>query len=317
VSTFNGREYRRRVIEDVVQEFRLIQESHVLIVDDNIIGTRKDHIAGAKELFRALIRADLGKKWIAQATINMADDDELLRLAAKAGCVGVFIGFESPSVEGLAEVRKKFNNRKDRDFRASVRRIQRHGIVVAGSFIVGLDVDTPGIGERIAAAANHYNLDLLNVNCLTPLPGTDLWNKMEAAGRIVADKFPEDWKYYTLTLPVGRYTHLSRTDIFTEMHTCNRDFYSLGRLARRAWGWLVGRRKPVFTLVSNLSNKNNARLYRKVFREFAASQDVVGHRAPYSVGSPSVGASSSAAPSGAKPSSVAAVGASRVSSGSS
>ncbi|MDH3217738.1 MAG: B12-binding domain-containing radical SAM protein, partial [Candidatus Krumholzibacteria bacterium] len=224
VSAFNGRKYRRRTVENVVREFKMIRESLVLIVDDNLIGTRADHIAGAKDLFRALIRANLGKTWIAQATINMADDEELLRLAAKAGCLGVFIGFETPSPEGLAEIHKKFNSRKGRDFRASVRRIQRHGMVVAGSFIVGLDVDKPGIGECIADAASHYGVDLLNVNCLTPLPGTDLWDKMESEGRIAANTFPGDWKYYTLTLPVGRYNHLTREDIYREMDSCNRRF---------------------------------------------------------------------------------------------
>ena len=148
VSAFNGRLYRRRPVESVVQELRLIREKSLLIVDDNLIGTREDHIAGAKDLFRAMIRANLGKKWIAQATINMGDDEELLRLAAKAGCAGVFVGFETASVEGLVEVHKKFNIGKGRDFKASVARIQRHGIVVAGAFIVGLDVDEPGIGGR-------------------------------------------------------------------------------------------------------------------------------------------------------------------------
>ena len=77
-------------------------------------------------------------------------------LAARAGCMGVFIGFESTTMEGLAEVGKKFNYLKGRDFKASVRRIQRHHILVAGSFIIGLDTDTLGIGKRIAAAAERY-----------------------------------------------------------------------------------------------------------------------------------------------------------------
>ena len=79
----------------------------------------------------------------------MADDEELLALAAKAGCSGVFIGFESPTAEGLQEVGKKFNLRGGRDLRASVRRIQRHGILVVGSFIIGLDTD-----ERPASAGD-------------------------------------------------------------------------------------------------------------------------------------------------------------------
>lgn len=273
VSAFNGRLYRRRPAESVVQELGLIREKNLLIVDDNLIGTREDHIAGAKDLFRAMIRANLGKKWIAQATVNMGDDEELLRLAAQAGCAGVFIGFETANVEGLVEVHKKFNIRKGRDVRTSVARIQRHGIVVAGAFIMGLDVDEPGIGRQIADTATHYGLDLLNVQFLTPLPGTRLWEKMESEDRIAVNAFPEDWKYYTLTLPVSRYKHLSRKDIVTEMVSCNRDFYSLPRVIRRFGRALWGRRKPMLTLVSNLSNRNNARLHSKAYREFDALLD--------------------------------------------
>ncbi len=223
MTAFNGAHYRQRPIADVVREFQSIREKRVLVVDDNLIGTRPEHIARAKDLFRAMAQANLRKEWIAQATINFADDEELLTLAAKAGCRGVFIGFESPSPEGLRELGKKFNLLKGRDFRASVRRIQRHNILVVGSFIIGLDVDEPGIGKRIAEAASQYGVDNLNALFLTPLPGTRLWDQMKAEDRIALDAFPEDWKYYTLTFPVARYKHLSLDAIIEEMISCNRD----------------------------------------------------------------------------------------------
>jgi radical SAM superfamily enzyme YgiQ (UPF0313 family) len=86
VTTFNGAQYRQRSIPEVVSEFQAIREKHVLVVDDNLIGTRPEHIARAKNLFRALADAKLHKQWIAQATINFADDEELLALAAATGC---------------------------------------------------------------------------------------------------------------------------------------------------------------------------------------------------------------------------------------
>jgi radical SAM superfamily enzyme YgiQ (UPF0313 family) len=109
VTAFNGTHYRQRPIPDVVREFQLVPEKRILVVDDNLIGTRSSHIARAKDLFRAMAQANLRKEWVAQATINFADDEELLMLAAKAGCRGVFIGFESPTPEGLQEIGKKFN----------------------------------------------------------------------------------------------------------------------------------------------------------------------------------------------------------------
>jgi radical SAM superfamily enzyme YgiQ (UPF0313 family) len=268
VTAFNGSRYRQRPIADVLREFQSIREKHVLVVDDNLIGTSPRHVARAKNLFRALAKADLRKEWIAQATINFADDEELLTLAAKAGCRGVFIGFETPTAEGLRELGKKFNLLKNRDFRASVRRIHRHGILVVGSFIIGLDVDEPGIGRRIAETAGRYDVDNLNVLFLTPLPGTRLWDQMKSEHRIALDAFPDDWKYYTLTFPVARYKHLSQDGIIAEMMACNRGFYSRGRILRRVWRSFWHRRRPLISLVANLSYRSNIRLDRKAYADF-------------------------------------------------
>jgi radical SAM superfamily enzyme YgiQ (UPF0313 family) len=268
VTAFNGAQYRHRPIPDVMREFQSIREKYVLVVDDNLIGTRPGHIARAKDLFRAMVKANLRKKWIAQVTINFADDEELLDLAAKAGCGGVFIGFESPSPEGLKELGKKFNLLKGRDFRASVRRIQRHNIVVVGSFIIGLDIDKPGIGKHIAEVASQYGLDNLNVLFLTPLPGTRLWDQMKAEDRIALDAFPEDWKYYTLTFPVARYKHLSMDSVIQETICCNRNFYSLPRILSRVGSNLWQRRKPLLSLVANLSYRGNFRVDCKAYADF-------------------------------------------------
>ena len=268
VTAFNGARYRQRPIEDVVREFQQIREKHVLVVDDNLIGTKAEHLERAKALFRALSAAKVKKEWIAQATINFADDEELLELASKAGCRGVFIGFETPTAEGLAELGKKFNLLKGRDFRASVRRIQRHHILVVASYIIGLDVDTPGIGRRIAEAASTSGVDNLNTLFLTPLPGTRLWKSMKSEGRIALDTFPQDWKYYTLTYPVARYRHLSTEEMIEEMMTCNREFYSVWRIWRRIWSSVWRRRQPLISLVGNWSYRSNLRRDAKAYAEF-------------------------------------------------
>jgi radical SAM superfamily enzyme YgiQ (UPF0313 family) len=272
VTAFNGALYRQRPIPDIVREFKMVREKRILLVDDNLIGTRTSHIARAKDLFRSIIKADVRKEWVAQATINFADDEELMTLASKAGCRGVFIGFESPSPQGLQELGKKFNLIKGRDFRSSVKRIQQHNILVVGSFILGLDVDEPGIGKRIAKAAKRYGLDNLNVLFLTPLPGTRLWAQMKAENRIVLDEFPDDWKYYTLTYPTARYRHLSLNDVIREMDSCNRSFYSIPNIAQRLFSSLLKRREPWISLVGNLSYRDNIHLDNKSFNGFKRQQ---------------------------------------------
>ncbi|MHC4691000.1 MAG: B12-binding domain-containing radical SAM protein [Planctomycetota bacterium] len=268
VTAFNGARYRQRPITDVVREFQSIHEKRVLVVDDNLIGTRPEHITRAKDLFRAMAQANLRKEWVAQATINFADDEELLALAAKAGCRGVFIGFESLSPDGLQEIGKKFNLLKGRDFRASIRRIQRHNILVVGSFIIGLDIDEAGIGKSIAEVARQYGLDNLNVLFLTPLPGTRLWDQMKSQDRIALNTFPQDWKYYTLTFPVAQYKNLSLDSVIEEMVSCDCDFYSMPRILRRTLGNLWHRRQPLISLVGNLSYRRNLRLNGKAYEDF-------------------------------------------------
>ncbi len=268
VTAFNGTRYRQRPIPDVVREFKMVREKRILLVDDNLIGTSASHIARSKELFRSIIKADVRKEWVAQATINFADDEELMTLASKAGCRGVFIGFESPSPQGLQELGKKFNLIKGRDFRASVKRIQQHNILVVGSFILGLDIDGPGIGKRIAKAANRYGLDNLNVLFLTPLPGTRLWDQMKDKNQIILDEFPEDWKYYTLTYPVARYRHLSLNDVIREMDSCNRSFYSIPKISQRLCSSLLKCREPWINLVGNLSYRSNIGVDNKAFNDF-------------------------------------------------
>ena len=272
VTAFNGARYRQRPIPDVVEEFRSISEKRVFVVDDNLIGTTPAQISRAKELFRALAAAKLGKKWVAQTTINFADDEELLELAAKAGCAGVFIGFESPTPEGLTEIGKRFNLSQARDFPASVRRIQRHHMMVVASFMIGLDVDRKGIGHRVARAASDYGVDNLNVSFLTPLPGTRLWDQMKAEERIPLSRFPEDWKYYTLMHPVARYQGLSLEGVIEEMTACNRSFYSTPRIARRMAGSAYHRRSPLFSLVHNLSSRRNSRLLAGAYADFERDQ---------------------------------------------
>jgi radical SAM superfamily enzyme YgiQ (UPF0313 family) len=268
VTAFNGARYRQRPIADVVREFRSIREKRVLVVDDNLIGTRPEHIARAKDLFRAMAQANLRKEWVAQATVNFADDEELLALAARAGCRGVFIGFESPTPEGLRELRKKFNLLKGRDFRASVRRIQRHKILVVGSFIIGLDADESGIGRHIADVASQYGVDHLNLLFLTPLPGTRLWDQWKSEDRIALNAFPEDWKYYTLTYPVARYKHLSLEGAIHEMILCNRSFYSRSRILRRVCSNVSQRRAPLISMVGNLSYRSNIRVACSAYADF-------------------------------------------------
>lgn len=283
VSQVNGTRYRQRPVADVVQEMQAIPEKMLLIVDDNLIGTSASHMERAKELFRAMIAARVRKRWVAQVTINMADDDELMRLARAAGCFGVFIGFESTSEEGLVEVNKRFNLRGNRDFMSSSRRLQRRGIAIIGSFILGLDLDRPGAGVRIAQSAVDTGVDLMNLLFLTPFPGTRLWDQLEAAGRIADDNFPEDWRHYTLNLPVVHHPQLSAPMLCREFLEAMRGFYSLPRIIARIAGVLRRTGNPLTALivaVASVNFRNNIALDQRNFEKFAARREVPRRQLP-------------------------------------
>jgi radical SAM superfamily enzyme YgiQ (UPF0313 family) len=279
VTEFNGARYRQRPVQDVVDEFKSIPEDRVLIVDDNLIGRMPQHIERAKELFRALAEADTGKSWIGQTTVNFADDEELIVLAEKAGCIGLFIGFESALPEGLPELGKKSAMLSGRDTAASVERIRRHDILVVGSFIIGLESDRPGVGRMIAEAAGDYGVDNMNVLFLTPLPGTRLWKQLVAEDRIALNHFPEDWKYFTLNYPVARYKHLTRDQVIREMNECNGTFYSVANILSRMTLNLLAGRNPLLSLVSNLTSRRNSMLFAGVYADLwqtGADEDGVG-----------------------------------------
>ncbi len=272
VTAFNGSRFRQRPIEHVIQELMAVSEDLVLIVDDNLIGTRREHQERAKDLFRAMIQADLDKNWVAQTTINVANDDELLTLAAAAGCKGLFVGFESPQPDTSKEIRAKNDLFRSRDLSLAVRRIQSHGILVAGSFIIGLEGDTLGVGTLIADTAERYGVDFVNVLFLTPLPGTKLWEEMKVEERVMVSQFPGDWSYFTLTYPVARFAGLTSRQAVTEMISCSKRFYSTPRMLRRLWRNIrLGQSVPI-GLAGGLSYKGNIRIDRVRLEAFLSQR---------------------------------------------
>jgi hypothetical protein len=186
--------------------------------------------------------------------------------------LGLFSGhqsspFESATVEGLIAVHKKFNLKGNRDLSASVRRIQRHGIRVVGSFIMGLDTDERGIGELIARAAEQYGVDMASVLFLTPLPGTTLYGDMERQGRIIANNYPGDWRYYTLGYPVAHYRNFTWTELTEEMRRFCERFHSYPNILRRVVRIAVQTRSPMKALVGlvmNLTQRSSHRFHEAV-----------------------------------------------------
>lgn len=185
VTRFFGRTYRTRPIREVIKEIEGMDSRIIIFVDDNILGNPRY----AKQLFKELI--PLKKIWLAQGSINATKDEELVRLASKAGCRGLFIGFESISEEALREVGKKHNIVEE--YSRGIRRLHSMGIAVIGAFIFGFDHDDKGVFKRTVDFVHKEKIDMPQFSILTPLPGTALYERLDREGRI----FDKDWSKYT------------------------------------------------------------------------------------------------------------------------
>lgn len=231
VTTFFGRSHRARPVEQVVAEVRAVigagtrrRDRFFFFVDDNIVANPKY----AKALFRAL--APLRIRWASQGTIaTFTKDEELLDLAARSGCLSIFIGFESITEEGLKSVGKTFNN--GAEYRSNIRKIHRHGIGIIGSFIFGLDHDTPRTFRQTVDFCQRNAIDAANFSILTPYPGTRLAARFETEGRIRV----HDWgAYHALTRDVLiNHPTLSGPTLLEGTEWAWKRFYSLPSILMR------------------------------------------------------------------------------------
>ncbi len=182
-----GRRPRTKTVEQIGRELdrlRALRVRNVFFVDDNLIGNQ----AAAKALLRYLAgyqrRHDYRFAFGTQASVNLADSEELLRLFREANFAWVFLGIESPDSESLKETKKTQNLR--RDLLTAVRRVHGVGIDVLGGFIVGFDNDTLESFDRQFAFIVAAGIPVAMVGLLTALPKTPLHARLSAEGRLIA-----------------------------------------------------------------------------------------------------------------------------------
>jgi radical SAM superfamily enzyme YgiQ (UPF0313 family) len=182
-----GRRPRTKAVAQVLAELDQLRAAGwrdaVFIVDDNFIGNK----ARAKELLAALgtwrKENDGGFPLITEASLNLADDAELLQLMKDAGFRSVFLGIETPDVRGLIATNKLQNTR--RGLLESVAAIQSYGIEVMGGFILGFDTDHEDIFDRMVEFIQASGIPIAMVGLLQAMPGTQLFQRLRGEGRIV------------------------------------------------------------------------------------------------------------------------------------
>jgi len=214
--------FRRRPVDQVAAEYASFRGKVIIFWDDNIAGD----VEYAKQLFRAI--APHRKWWSSQASIHAGRDDEFLAAAAASGCKQLFLGLESISQASMAAVHKGFN--RVEEYRRIIARIHSHGIAVQVGIVFGFDPDTPAIFRETIDFLEDAGVQNATFNILTPFPGTPLFRKMEAEGRILT----RDWrKYNSREDVVYRPGQMSAEELLAGFRYANERFYSLASTARR------------------------------------------------------------------------------------
>jgi radical SAM superfamily enzyme YgiQ (UPF0313 family) len=173
----------QQIVAELDELLRIGWRGEVFIVDDNFIGNKKNVRTLMPVLAEWSVRNKYPFSFTTEASVNLADDDELLEQMRSAGFRQVFIGIETPVVESLKEAQKGQNTR--RDLIDSVRHVQSYGMEVLGGFIVGFDNDPDDIFERQMDFIRESAIPVAMVGLLAAIPDTQLWRRLEREGRLI------------------------------------------------------------------------------------------------------------------------------------
>jgi len=223
--------YKTKPVDKVIGEIREIKKlwsaPFIEFADDNTFVNRRH----SKALLRAL--ADENIRYFTETDISVADDPELLALLRESGCAEVLIGLESPTAAGVdgVELRRNWKRGRFDQYMAAIERIQGHGVAVNGCFVLGLDGDGPDEFDAVAAFVAESGLFDVQITVLTPFPGTPLYDRLLAEGRLLE---PEAWERCTMFDVNFRPRHMSPETLQHELVELGRRLYTTDqRKARR------------------------------------------------------------------------------------
>ncbi len=213
--------YVKRPIDDVLRDIHTVGRKHIMFIDDNFAGDP----AWTRRMLHAI--TPLKIRWNAAVSLNAALDEELLDLMKRSGCEGLFIGLESVNEDSLKDVHKGQNS-LDRAERA-VYNIHQRGMMVNASFVFGLDGDTPDTFRRTLDWIVSHRIETVTSHIMTPYPGTVLYDRLKAEGRILTD----DLSLYNTANVVFRPKHMSPEELQSGYLWMYRQIYSFRNILRR------------------------------------------------------------------------------------
>ncbi|QUI21864.1 B12-binding domain-containing radical SAM protein [Vallitalea pronyensis] len=221
-----GPKYRHKSVEQVINEVKYIQtlkkNPHIYFTDDNMLVSK----AFSKALISSL--QGMGIRWMTHTDIGIADNEDVLKLLYASGCRKLVIGFESITPASLEKLEKwKYN--KLQEYGHAIEKIQSYGIGVWGTFIVGLDNDDKDVFQKVIDFTLGNNLYGAMISVPTPFPGSELYNQLDKANRILT----KHWGSYTLWNVVVKPKNMSKEELEEGFEYVLKSIYSKEAAAKR------------------------------------------------------------------------------------
>jgi radical SAM superfamily enzyme YgiQ (UPF0313 family) len=265
----SGQQYRVRPVQEVIAEIESLDAPHFFFVDD-ALGLNREV---GKKLFTEMI--PLQRIWVGQGTASLAEDVELLKLMRRAGCRGLFIGFESVQKGSQHEMRKIKNLKID--FYEAMRRFHGEGFAILGAFIFGFDYENKDVFEQTFEFIVKGGLDCVQLRILTPLPGTRLYTRLYREGRL----FEPDWwlRGYPPDTLLFQPKSMTAEELMQGYARLNLETYSLGAIIKRFFGMSPWKRTLLGSLIyAGLNISYRQRYYQglKKPQPFVGVADVIG-----------------------------------------
>jgi radical SAM superfamily enzyme YgiQ (UPF0313 family) len=231
VPVFNGHQYRLRPVEAILEEMASVRNRLIYFVDDNIVGYNDKAREHALEIFEGMIRRNLRKEWFAQASMNIAQDKELLKMASRSGCKMLLLGVEAESESQLHDTNKRLNLKLGiNNYAHAFKAIHKAGIAVLGAFIYGMDSDSPETLRKRTQYILRSSVDVIQASVMTPLPGTRLYERMAKDNRILPARLPEHWQHYHFSDVVFRPAQMEAETLASEINRAYATLFQGGAL---------------------------------------------------------------------------------------
>jgi len=245
VSPYNGKSTRRRTVDDVINEIRDLmnrpkpiterlrrfglrlitgaKQGQIFAFVDDLHNSNREY---CKKLWTAL--KELNIKWGAQCTLFLGNEPDMVKLAADSGCVAMFVGMESIRQDTLEKMNKSFNEKYK--YEDQIKCFHDHGIMVNPGIIFGSDGEDVSVFEMTVSWLMKNKLELAYFNISTPLPGTKLFERMKAEGRII----DWNWENYDGKHVVFKPQAPMTKEILEQgFYWANREFFSDANIKKR------------------------------------------------------------------------------------